>query len=367
MDVLLLSRFGRLGASSRIRFYQFLPLFAAEGIRVDVAPLLDDGYLQRQYQGKPPSLPRIGAAYLHRLRRLLGSRRYDLIWLEKELLPWIPAWGEACLRSMGIPYVVDYDDAVFHTYDLHPNRWVRRLLGRKIDAVMHHAALVTAGNHYLADRARRAGAPQVEVIPTVVDLERYSVRPARGRAAFTVGWIGSPHTARYLHGMREALAEFCRSADARLVVVGAPEFELKGVPVETRAWMEDREVADIQGFDVGIMPLADRPWEQGKCGYKLIQYMACGVPVVASPVGVNSTIVQPGVNGFLAGTPGEWVAALRELQRDRASADRMGEAGRRRVASEYSVQAVGPGLIAKFRELPRREHPLSSEQSRCAG
>lgn len=351
MRVLLLSRYGRLAASSRIRSYQYIPYLEARGVNVTVSPLLGDGYVRDLYAGRRKRVGAILEAYLRRLGHLLKSHHFDLLWIEKELLPWLPAWGEMVLEHRGIPYVVDYDDAVFHRYDLHPKSLVRSLLGRKIDAVMRRAALVVVGNDYLADRAMRAGAKRVEYLPSVVDLDRYRVAPRIQDGVFTVGWIGSPGTSRYLSVVRSALAQVLKNSGARLVLVGSGKVQLEGVPVVTRPWSEATEVTDIQSFDVGVMPLPDEPWERGKSGYKLIQYMACSLPVVASPVGVNQQIIEDGVNGFLADSPAEWAHALLSLRDNPDLRTRMGRAGRLKVEAEYCLQATGPRLVSLLRRV----------------
>src|SRR5205807_236821 len=191
---------------------------------------------------------------------------------------------------------------------------------------MREARLVIVGNDYLAGHARRAGGRRREYLPTVIDASRYRVATAAADATYTIGWIGSPLTARYLPLVRDALAEVCRDERARVMVVGAGPVTLDSVPIEARPWSEATEVAELERFDVGIMPLPDGPWERGKCGYKLIQYMACGRPVVASPVGMSAQIVEHGVTGLLARTSADWVAALRAL-RDPALRARMPWAG----------------------------------------
>lgn len=344
MRVLALTRFDRLGAGSRVRFFQYFHYLHAVGIKVDAAPFLDDGYLQDLYAGRPRRLGSILAAYARRLAQMVKSGSYDVLWIEKEIVPWIPAWAEAMLLRANIPYIVDYDDAIFHRYDMHKWRLVRVVLGRKIDAVIRGAALVVVGNEYLAERARRAGARRVALVPSVVDLERYPTAPSDDNRVFTVGWIGSPSTARYLQLVVPALRAVCGCEQGRLVVVGSGPLRMEGVPLEVRLWKEETEAREIHGFDVGIMPLEDGPWERGKCGYKLIQYMACGLPVVASPVGANKTIVEHGVDGFLATSAWEWAEALRVLRGDPVLRRKMGDAGRAKVETRYCLQVTAPQM-----------------------
>ena len=197
--------------------------------------------------------------------------------------------------------MIDYYVAAFHRYDMHKSVYIRTTLGKKIDRLMRSAAVVVAGNDYLAGRACEAGAKQLEVVPSVVDLGRYELKDwEENDAILRAGWIGTPQTIKYLleiEGVIRALAD----EDISFILIGAevpPQFA--GLPVESKKWSLESEVQAIRELDVGIMPLADLPFERGKCGYKLIQYMACGLPVVASPVGLNHQIVHHGENGFLA-------------------------------------------------------------------
>lgn len=354
MRVLLLTRYGRMGPSSRLRSYQYLPYLAGQGIEVTAAPLLDDEYLKNLYGGRSRRAEAIAASYWHRLGLVVHHRRFDLIWIEKELFPWLPGWVEEWLAARGIPYVVDYDDAVFHRYDQHPNPLIRAMLGRKLDKVMRGAALVITGNDYLAERARGAGARRVEYLPTVVDLNRYPLVPRRKGSGFIVGWIGSPTTAKYLQVVQPAIRELAVDGQTRLVSVGSGPINLPGVPLEIRSWAEDTETAEISEFDVGIMPLTDGPWERGKCGLKLLQCMAVGRAVVASPIGANRKIVEEEVNGFWASTTEEWIRALETLRDQPDLRERMGLAGRRKVEAEYSLQAAAPRLAELLKRAIRQ-------------
>jgi glycosyltransferase involved in cell wall biosynthesis len=344
MKVLLLSRYGRAGASSRIRSYQYLPFLEAEGIHVTVSPLVEDNYLHDLYSNSGRKVHSLFQAYFKRVGCLFKCRRFDLLWIEYELLPWMPHWAEKVLAAFGIPYLVDYDDAIFHRYDMHPRRLIRLCLGRKIDRVMQLASKVVVGNEYLAERAWQSGARKVGILPSVVDLNRYRVEKGMRNKVFTVGWIGSPTTAPYLEAVTPAIEEFARDRDVRLVLVGSGKVRSNGGPVEVREWSEDREVGDIQSFDVGIMPLPNEPWALGKCGYKLVQYMACALPVVASPIGVNKEMVRNGWNGFLAEGKEEWVQALNILYGNPNQREEMGKAGRALVEEKFCLQVTAPRL-----------------------
>jgi glycosyltransferase involved in cell wall biosynthesis len=273
------------------------------------------------------------------------------LWIEKEALPWWPQWFESALLRR-VPYVLDIDDAVFHNYDQHRLGVVRRLFGRRIDGLMARAALVVGGNDYLARHAKEAGAPWVEVLPTVIDLARYPGAPCSIHAADSlprIVWIGSPSTVRYLELIRESLQALALRVPFVLRVMGA-NVEWPDMNVECVRWSEATEVTFIAEGSIGVMPLPDSPWERGKCGYKLIQYMACGVPVVASPVGVNPEIVQDGCHGFLAATKKEWAVALERLLTDPKLCNDMGREGRKRVESNYCLQVTGPRMVTLLKQ-----------------
>jgi glycosyltransferase involved in cell wall biosynthesis len=182
---------------------------------------------------------------------------------------------------------------------------------------MRFADLVVVGNRYLATYAESAAAKRVEILPTVIDLNRYRLvedayfdaGDTGDRGDFVIGWIGSPSTAKYLRLIAPALAELCKDTKVKVRLVGSGDIELSGVYIETVARKDDTEVGEISRFDVGIMPLPDGPWARGKCGFKLIQYMVYGLPVVASTVGVNAEIVSDTVNGYQATTSIQWMQA----------------------------------------------------------
>jgi glycosyltransferase involved in cell wall biosynthesis len=357
MKLQCLTRYDDMGASSRVRMSQYLAALVrlAPDWSIQRQSLLDAAYLQRKYAGRDTVAATL-RCYARRAQTLARDAPPDLWWIEKELWPYAPAWLERRLLAAR-PYVLDFDDAIFHNYDLHRFALVRGLLGGKIDLLMAKAALVTAGNAYLADRARAAGAPWVEIVPTAVDLDHYPMPEHENWTTsqpVDIVWIGSPATAAYLDALSGPLQELAARRSIRLVTIGAGARQIPGVEVLSLPWSAASEAADIARCQIGVMPLPDSPWERGKCGYKLIQYMACGLPVVASPVGVNSQIVRGGHNGWLATDSTQWLQHLGALVDDAAMRRRLGRAGRRMVEQGYSVQALAPRLAAMLREAAGR-------------
>ncbi len=348
MKVLALSRYGRLGASSRMRIYQYAPALHSMGIDLHVSPLLRDDYLKRLYAGQATNWRELLSDYLARIAGLLHVGKYDLLWIEKELFPNFPAWFEQALAAVGVRYVLDIDDAVFHNYDRSTHRY-HKLLADKLDKVMAGSTLVLCGNGYLAERARSAGAPCVEILPTVIDLERYQVLHPPMREHIVVGWCGSPSTAKYLDIVAPVLKELAKEFPLQLRVIGA-KFACPGVDVDCRSWSEESEVREIHDFDIGIMPLKDSPWERGKCGYKLIQYMACGKPVVTTSIEANDKIVLQDITGYLVSTMDDWMDKLRALILDPQKRRTAGMQGRDLVEKRYCIQVTAPHIARLLQE-----------------
>jgi glycosyltransferase involved in cell wall biosynthesis len=338
LKVLALPKYDRLAASSRCRFFNYIPLLRERGIDVTAAPLLSEQYVKRRLSGAEIDYVDVAKAYLARLWRLANSQAYDVLWIEGELLPRWPATAVKVLAGLGRPIVVDLDDAIFHSYDLHPNPIVRTLFGRKIDAIFNRATAVVVGNEYLAERARRADARRVVTVPTSVNHRAYASRALTPHDKLTFGWIGSAATEHYLKTIAPELEDLCKSLGARLRLIGIDKHHFKRADVQLVKWSEDDEIEDLAVCDIGLAPLTDGPWERGKCGLKAIQYMALGIPVLAANVGVLPAIVGHGESGFIYRNRNEFTTFARELAGDLDLRRRMGAAGKERVASRYSIE-----------------------------
>lgn len=347
MRILFLPKYCESGPSSRYRFYQYLPLLDKQGILYDIRPLFNDRFIEGFYRNGKKNIFVAVISFFRRFFVLFTCFRYDLLVIEYELFPFFPPIFERILGFFRKRYIVDYDDAIFANYESGGTLIVRKLLGKKTGVVMSNAVAVTAGNKYLMDYALRYNR-EVCFIPTVVSSNKYT-EPGTTRSSdrFIVGWIGSPTSVRYLKLLRNVFASLNPDEiEIKLVGVGRdlPEFaELSGINYVN--WRSDTEIDEIRNFSAGIMPLADDPWTRGKSGFKLIQYMACGLPVIASKVGANCEIVEDGVTGFLVETTEEWIKAINYLKQNPDIASVMGKRGYERFLKHYSLEAVSTRLI----------------------
>jgi glycosyltransferase involved in cell wall biosynthesis len=344
------------GAGCRFRIGQYLPFLASRGIDVTIEPFFDARFFRVVYE--PGRFFRKAALTtaqtLQRLRQVATARRYDIVFVYREALPLGPAVLEYVLSAwQRRPMVFDFDDAVFLPNVSDANRIVARLKWpRKTAAIVSRSTETVAGNQYLADYARLHTDPgRVSVIPTSVDTNLFVPRSGTTRnGPPVVGWIGTPTTAGYLQSLATPLARLARRRPFVLRVSGAyGPLDMPGVTVEYVKWSLDGEVGLFNGCDAGVYPLSDDAWTRGKCGFKAIQFMACGVPVVAAAVGVNREIVTDGANGFLASTEDEWVEKLDALLADGDLRRRFGAAGRQTISERYSLAVTAPALEAVLR------------------
>jgi glycosyltransferase involved in cell wall biosynthesis len=334
----------------RFRIEQWDPHLRARGIDITYSPFASPELTTLL------SLPgHVGAKALGVLRALTrrvaesrAAAKYDLLYVFREGALAGPALAERLVLRSGLPMVFDFDDAVWIRYVSPSNSYLSYLrCPGKTATLSRLARHVLAGNDYLKSYAERFNS-SVSVVPTTVDTKRFAPPAARPGQRPVIGWTGSFSTSRYLQLIKPALERLRRSHDFRFVVVGGAGFHAEGVDVEDRPWRSATEVQDLLDFNIGVMPLPDTEWERGKCGFKALVYMALGISAVASPVGVNSEIVQHGVNGLLASSPEEWESALGRLLADAELRRRLGQAGRATVESRYATSIHAPRVAAIF-------------------
>lgn len=337
MKILFLPKYNELGASSRYRFYNFQPFFQKNGIQPCFKPLLDGNYVINLYNNKKYIVFFQKLLSLFRRFVFLMSKNdnYDLIVIEKELFPNFPYFIEKFLLK-GKSYALDFDDYIAISYKLNPYK--RFFLGNKIDKLARNAKFVTVGNHWYFDEIK---SNNLIYLPTVISLDSYlNVKYEYKAKVITVVWIGSMITVMYLPLVVSVLKNLAKKHPIRLKVIGA-YFEIDGVEVECVPWSADTEIDEIVCSDIGIMPLEDDLFTKGKCGFKLIQYMACGLPVVASALPANLEIVDDFINGYVVKNEKEWYNSLEKLIIDESLRKKMGQAGRKKIETNYSYQVWG--------------------------
>lgn len=329
--------------SSRFRVGQFIPHFESRGIRCTVRAAYGDRY---NALAKGPIGPLYKAATrMKRAALSIEAGRYDLVFLQRTALPQT-ALPERLTARLNPRVIFDFDDAIF----LGPRGEPRPARARTFRAVVDLSTHVIAGNEYLA--AAAAVPEKTTIIPTVVDASRYvPAPPARDDGSVVLGWMGTTSNFHHLPLMLPAVLRVLDEVPGavfRLVSNGPYEGMPDHPRIQQVVWSEEAELRELQGFDVGLMPLHDDPWARGKCGFKIIQYMSVQRPVVASAVGANREILAGEEPGFLATDPEGWYRSLRRLATDPGLRERMGRAARARVLERYSITSVIDRYVELF-------------------
>jgi glycosyltransferase involved in cell wall biosynthesis len=326
MKLLLVYQDERL-PSSRIRVLHMAPHLTGLGADCEVIPY-------------PSS---VGA------KRGLWRRvqRADVVVLQYKL----PSMIDGFLwRTVRRPIVFDFDDAIMFRHEPVGDSYESRTRRRRFARVAGFSHAFICGNEYLASFVRPTGKKVlVAASPVPVDVSRREF--AADSEPLQVGWIGGRGNLNSLASLGDVFREMRRRHRFVLTVISDSDFDLEGCEVRNVRWSLETEGAELAKLDVGVMPLADTPWTRGKCGYKLLQYMAAEVPVVASPVGMNRTLVQHGMNGFLAASTDEWNDVLERLLADASLRQRIGKAGRRTVEQGYTYEHTARAWMGFLRDV----------------
>ncbi len=343
------------GASNRLRVEQYLPFLEKESISYRVRPFVGRRFYRILY-AKGRHLTKAFyflLAIINRLLDIFRAFKFDVIFIHREALPIGTAFIEKIFSMTGKRIVFDFDDAIFLPNTSRTNNYIELLKNpNKVSEIMGLSGCVIAGNEYLMEYAKKFNR-NVAIIPTPIDTKKYTPsKSGPGRDGVTIGWVGSFTTGIYLEAFRPVMERLkARYPRLKFKFVGnwtGSEDRIDGA--EYKEWTLDDELEDIRSFDIGIMPMPDDMWTKGKCGFKIILYMACAIPVVSSPVGVNKDIIADGVNGFLANTQGEWFEKLSGLIEDPHFRRRVGAAGRKTVEERYCVSRTAPLFIKALSE-----------------
>ena len=349
----------RASADTRYRILQYIPFAVRDGIQVNHHSLMSDSFFLWQ-MGNSHFLARLllfpWLLILRLWQVLIEAPRYDAVWISREMAPVGPPFFELLLVWRCRHVVMDVDDAL-HIMDKQGSRWLPRLLRDhgKFSRMASRYSIIVCGNEFLAEFYRSHGGT-VLIVPTVVNADDYtSVEPSPA-SLIRIGWIGTPLNRHHVDIVGAALTTLARERQFEVVLVGIDEPLNWQLPhLRYLCWTLANEISFFKEFDIGIMPLKDSLFARGKCAFKLIQYMAAGLPVVASPVGANVDVVHDGINGFLADTDERWIACLRQLIESEELRRGMGKKGREIVREHYSVQSAWPMYRAILSGAPQQE------------
>lgn len=328
--------------SQRYRFEQYLPYLEQKGFAFTFSYLINASDDIVFYA--PGSLVRKGWILLKtvfiRFKDLFRFRKYDIIFIQREALFFGTSFFEKRAVKSGAKVIFDFDDSIWLEDTSPANRkfaWLKR--PSKFFTNVQCAHLVLAGNAYLAGKTGSPG--KTVIIPTTVDTDFHKpLKLPRNDRQITIGWAGSISTIKHFERIIPVLIKL-KSEFGSLIhikLMGQEKYVHPLLEVEGVKWTHETEVEVLNTFDIGIMPLPDDEWARGKCGLKALTYMACGIPTVASPVGVNSEIIDHGKNGFLAGEEEQWFEYMKVLIKDRELRQKIGSAGRETVCKNYSVE-----------------------------
>jgi len=313
-------------------------------VECEVSPAIDDALYRRLYLGsseRAGRLTALWATWRQRRHDLARVHDFDVVFVQKGFFSGLYSGFERKFADRK-PLVFDFDDAV----------WLPRVGGQRVLQALHReaavqdilrrAAAVIAGNEFLAEYASRFN-KTVTVVPSSIPLENYP----QAASSSLVGWIGSRTALPYLKPLKPAFDTL--GITPRIIGSGNPS--QLGFETDFRPWRLETELSDLSQIGIGIAPLPDTPWERGKCGVKILQYMACGIPVVASPVGVAPQIVTHGVNGLLATHIEDWAPALQSLIADAKLRQRLGAAGRTTVEKRFRAERVADAVHSMLQSV----------------
>lgn len=340
--------------SQRFRFEQYLDALTAHSHHYHLAPFLSVATWDILYKPGQATAKALGilGGFVRRTKLLFSVPSYDFVFIHREAAPVGPPIFEWVIaKVLGKKIIYDFDDAIWLANTSEANKIAAGVKWHhKVADICSWAYKNSCGNSYLAKYARQFN-PSAIVNPTTIDTVHLhnQVRDQTAPGRLVIGWTGTHSTLKYLDQVVPVLAKLEEEGmdfEFRVISNQPPALPLQSLVF--LPWRKDTEIADLLGFHVGLMPLENDLWAQGKCAFKALQYMALGIPALVSPVGMNTEVVQHGVNGFVCATPIEWESSLRQLLVDARLRQHLGQAARATIEQRYSVRANMPNFLQLF-------------------
>lgn len=339
--------------SQRFRFEQYLEFLADEGFSYELHPFYDTKAWNTLYaEGKTlEKIYHLLRSFMRRFLLLFQFRKADFIFVHREMShvgPPIFEWITTKILRRKITY--DFDDAIWlPNYSEQNAKFQRLKMYKKVFSIMRWANQITAGNEYLCQQAKKYN-NRVTFLPTTIDLNYHKSETALKRKKLTIGWTGSHTTAQYLDFLVPILKRLNENYEYDFLVISNENPKLDLPNFKFIPWNKKDEIEDLNRIDIGVMPLEDSVWTQGKCAFKILQYMALSKPCVASPVGANLDVIKTGENALLAKSESDWYEALSQLIENDDLREELGENAYKTVQSRYSVEANKAKYLQLFKK-----------------
>ncbi|MBN1877742.1 MAG: glycosyltransferase family 4 protein [Anaerolineae bacterium] len=342
--------------SSRYCVYNFISYLRNEGIEVTALPFYsEDVYAKLAGMGAVEKVLHSTVGILKRISQWGIIKHADVVWIHRFAAPVATGSIASVVKAMKRPMIFSYDDAVY--LQRGTPSVLRNLFGswRGVDTAIIKSDFVLAWNHELEEHALQYQ-KKVRVLPSSIDVIYYDqvlAKTSRRTEShpFILGWIGTPSSAPYLEIVRPVLERLAQEGPVELRLIGGDIPDIPGVTIQRIPWQQGTEVQELCQADVGIAPLAENPWTRGKSGLKVIQYMGCGLPVVASAVGAHLEIIENGKQGFLVNSEDAWLQALRTLRDNNSLCLKMGSVGRETVHQKHDFSVVAGAIADVCRQL----------------
>ncbi|MFQ5768972.1 MAG: glycosyltransferase family 4 protein [bacterium] len=353
MKVLFFVVFPEINAGTRYRVYKYLPYLDKENIQYTVCPPMPNWLFEFLYQTR--NLIKKVLYYLIsfkiRFFQMLKVFNYDIIFIHQSLSYFGPPILEYFIAKLNNNIIFDIDDAHFAKPIFATGLGARFHDRNRIAKLCKISRQVIVSVDYLKQYVEQFN-PNVVVIPTSIDLERYTLKNYKTtkNQSVIIGWVGTASGLIYLQSLEEVFQKLSQLYDVKLKIISSTAINLRDIHVIHCKWSLKNEISDLQSLDIGVMPLPNTEFEKGKGGFKLIQYMGVGVPVVCSPVGINAEIVQDGINGYLANTKSEWLNKLSLLIENENLREKIGKKGRESIQDKFTIDANASKFIQAIKK-----------------
>ena len=347
-SLIIFSRYNKQSASVRYRYIQYFDELKNNNVDVYLSYLFDEKFFKKKILLNKLNFIIIFYSYLKRFFKILFLDKNTTVLIHLELFPYLPSFGEKILSLKKNKIILDLDDAIFYQYNDIKKNILNIFLKNKFNKIFKLPNLnIFSGNSYNIEEIKKVN-PYInyKIFPTVVNVSKYNQKSKiKKNKNFTIVWIGSPSTSNYLKLIINPLKILCNEYDIRLRLIGCGFLELQDIQFESYMWNQKTEIELISECHVGIMPLKDDNWSRGKCGFKLIQYMACGIPGIASPIGVNNEIIDHGINGYLVKSNNDWIKYIIKLKEDINLYEEISKKAYEKVFSKYSFDVYKDQFI----------------------